>query len=194
MIIFLGNGNTNGLYADLINKSKKDKDIVVSCQYRFRVPKSLIESHTCVNIHYGRLPFYGGCNPVYWQIINGEKYAGVTLHYMDENFDTRDITDVELVPIENHTADEIYSMLESCGYDLFRRWYSKILDGTAPRIKQEVEKRKYYPASMVNWENAKKLHGLSSRQIQATHFEGKQYPIIDVNGRSYELRSYDNSL
>lgn len=173
MIIFLGNGNTNSLYSDLIKKSKKDRDIVVSCQYRFRVPESLLRSHICVNIHYGRLPKYGGCNPVYWQIINGEKYAGVTLHYMDKDFDTGDIIDVDLIPIGNMTADNVYSCLEYCGYELFKRWYQHIINETAPRIHQDVNDRNYYPASMVDWREVKNIKSLNDRAIQAVHFKGK---------------------
>ena len=37
------------------------------------------------------LPFYRGRNPINWAIINGEKFYGVTIHFVDKNIDTGDI-------------------------------------------------------------------------------------------------------
>ncbi len=43
------------------------------------------------NIHFGKLPKYGGSFPVFWQIKNQEKEGVLTVHQMDENFDTSQI-------------------------------------------------------------------------------------------------------
>jgi len=186
MIIFLGS-NYN-LYRDLINRSKPDADIVVSCQYPFRIPESLISSHACVNIHYGLLPYFAGCNPIYWQIKKSD-VAGVTLHYVDKDFDTGDIIATDSIPIGGMNADEVFDALEVVGVELFRFYYKQILDGTAPRQKQDLTKRAYYPKTAVNFEYAKDLSGLNDKDVRALHFHGKQYPTIDVGGRKYELRS-----
>jgi len=48
-------------------------------------------AHQTINLHFGLLPRYGGCYPITWSVLNGEKQAGSTLHYMEENFDEGDI-------------------------------------------------------------------------------------------------------
>lgn len=190
MIIFLGNNNTH-IYKDFINKSKNDKDIVVSCQYPFRIPESLLESHICVNIHYGKLPEYAGCNPIYWQIMNGND-AGVTLHYCDKDFDSGDIIDQWICPTGNVTADQLFRGLERQGLKLLEKWYDKIIDGTAPRKKQDLKRRRYYKKDAVNFSDTECF--LNDRKLRALHFEGKQYPTANINGIAYEIRSRNTCL
>ena len=188
MIIFLGNGRTLDLYSDVIESTKNTKDIVVSCQYPFLVPKSLLETHTCVNIHYGELPRYAGCNPVFWQVHN-DTFAGCTLHYMDEKFDRGDIIATDSFPIGKMTADEVYLELERRGKQLFMKYFGKILDGTAPRRKQDLSERVYYNKKETDFSRLKHIQELDDKRIRATHFRGKQYPTISVKGREYELRA-----
>ena len=52
MIIFLGTDRALKLYSNVISSSVDDNDIVLSCQYGYRIPQSLIKSHICVNVHY----------------------------------------------------------------------------------------------------------------------------------------------
>lgn len=187
MIIFLGNAHSHELYKDLIEKSKADKpDIVVSCQYPHKVPESLIKSHICVNIHYGILPYFAGCNPIYHQIIESDE-AGVTLHYMDENFDSGDIIRFYYFPIGNMTADEVYDACAIGGKELFEKYYHMILNATAPREPQNLSFRRYYPKTMVDFKNTLCNIGDKNR-IRALHFAGKQYPTIEIGKNVYELR------
>lgn len=187
MIIFLGNGNSLELYKDLVEQSKNDKpDIVVSCQYPFKVPESLLKSHICVNIHYGMLPEFAGCNPIYWQIKEGD-VAGTTIHYMEEKLDAGDVISRKNVPIGDMTANELYKVLACYGFALFKKAYPKILNNTAPRRKQDLKFRCYYPKNMVNFELVKSC--VKDQDVRAVHFEGKQYPVISIGGRDYEMRA-----
>jgi methionyl-tRNA formyltransferase len=188
MIIFLGSDQQ--MYSDIIGHSRNDRDIVVSCQYRFLVPKSLIASHTCVNIHYGILPMYGGMSPVYWQLMLGDE-AGVTLHYIDERFDTGDIIDIYRFPTCGKTADEVYAECRRGGKELLERRYQSIVDGTAPRTKQNPDARRYFSATDVDFSKtlvAEITDKSADRKVRALHFAGKQYPTIKLNETEYELR------
>ena len=40
-----------------------------------------------INRHSSFLPKYGGIYPIFWQLLNGEKKGGVTLHWIDERID-----------------------------------------------------------------------------------------------------------
>lgn len=191
MITFLGNGKNAHVYEDIIWRYRDSRDIVVSCQFPSLIPKAIVNSGIpIVNIHYGLLPLYRGVNPVYWQ-MRTSKEAGVTIHYVDDTFDTGDIIDTYSFPHCGHTADEVYKELEIRGAWLLNEWMDKILDGTANRTKQCGGK--YYKKDAVDWKTANKVHSPffppeDINQIFATHFEGKQYPEIEIGGRTFELR------
>lgn len=187
MIIFLGNGHSLKLYSNVIEQYKDTTpDIVVSCQYPHKVPESLLNSHTCINIHYGTLPFYAGCNPIYWQIMKDD-CAGVTLHYMDKNWDSGDVIDIRQIPIGDMTADELYESLAVVGLDLFKKYLPMILNGNAPRKKQDINYRRYYPKSLLDFNKEKYCSATDDKKVRAVHFKDKQLPIIKIGNREYEI-------
>jgi methionyl-tRNA formyltransferase len=57
------------------------------------LPKELLQltKDGFINLHPSKLPDYRGANPYSHVIINGEEQSAITLHFMDENFDTGDI-------------------------------------------------------------------------------------------------------
>lgn len=80
--------------SQLIEKIKKlDIDAAVVCSFNYKIPKVLLESvkDGFINVHPSMLPKYRGGNPYSRVIMNGETETGVTIHFMDEGFDTGDI-------------------------------------------------------------------------------------------------------
>lgn len=188
MITFLGNSHSLSLYEGVIKASKDDLDIVVSCQYPNKVPPAIVNNNICVNIHYGILPEFAGCNPIYWQMIKGNE-AGVTLHYMDNNFDSGSVIEIRKIPVHNLTADEVYEALAKLGLEMFKRHYKGILHDTAPRSPMKGN-RKYYNKTDVNFKEAKYIGKvfIDGQRVRALHFAGKQYPVVNIDGLDYELR------
>lgn len=190
MIIFLGNGPSLDLYKDFVHEKRNDSiDLVVSCQYPFLVPKSLLDTHICVNIHYGILPGFAGCNPIYWQLMKGDE-AGVTLHYMNEEFDTGEVIDTYKVDCSQMNAKELYDALAVKGLDLLKRYYNQIILGTAPRHKQDPDKIEYYYKHEADFGAVCK----TDREVRARFFPGKQYPKIERDGKTYEISRIKSSL
>ncbi len=68
-------------------------DIGVVCSYNYKLSKNFLSSTKMgyINCHPSLLPYYRGASPYFHIINNGEKISGITLHFMDENFDTGDI-------------------------------------------------------------------------------------------------------
>ncbi|MGH3856844.1 MAG: methionyl-tRNA formyltransferase [Pseudonocardiaceae bacterium] len=68
-------------------------DILVSSDWRTWVPPCVyrLAKHGAINIHDALLPKYGGFAPLNWALINGEPEVGVTVHFMNEEFDLGDI-------------------------------------------------------------------------------------------------------
>lgn len=54
------------------------------------------------NVHPGPLPAYRGADPIFHQIKNREKYAGVTIHKVDEGADTGEIVLQEKILLLPH--------------------------------------------------------------------------------------------
>lgn len=88
---------------DFVHKIRQlNADIAVVCSYNKKFPPELLKSVKggFVNCHPSLLPEYRGANPYSNVIINDEKETGVTLHFMDENFDTGNIIAQKAIPIE----------------------------------------------------------------------------------------------
>ncbi len=70
-----------------------DADLGVVASFNKKLPKELLQltKDGFINLHPSKLPDYRGGNPYSHVIINGEEESAITLHYMDENYDTGDI-------------------------------------------------------------------------------------------------------
>lgn len=70
-----------------------DADLAIVCSYNKKFPPEFLKTtkYGFVNCHPSYLPNYRGANPYSHVLINDEKEAGITLHFMDENFDTGNI-------------------------------------------------------------------------------------------------------
>lgn len=76
-------------------------DIAIVCSFNYKIPKILLETvkDGFINVHPSLLPKYRGANPYSAAIINGDLETGVTLHFMDEFFDTGDIIIQKKMPL-----------------------------------------------------------------------------------------------
>ncbi|BCJ54234.1 hypothetical protein Asp14428_57090 [Actinoplanes sp. NBRC 14428] len=65
-------------------------DLMVVYGFNWKLPASVlgVPRYGVVNIHTSLLPRYRGPAPVLWAIRNGDPEIGVTIHRMDERFDT----------------------------------------------------------------------------------------------------------
>lgn len=89
-----------------------DADIGVVCSYNVKLSKDFLNTTKMgyINCHPSALPNYRGACPYFHIVKNGEKVSAVTLHFMDENFDTGDIIYQEkfnLIP--NETSGTIFN-------------------------------------------------------------------------------------
>ena len=90
-----------------------------------------------INCHAGNLPFYRGRNVLNWVLINGEKYFGITVHYIDKNIDTGDIIVQKKYPI--NSKDNYNTLLKKCFREcpiLLNKALKKINNNTINPIKQ----------------------------------------------------------
>lgn len=88
---------------NFLNKIKSlNLDLIVCVNFDQILKKDIINLPNigCINTHASLLPKYRGRAPLNWAMINGEKYSGVTVHFIDEGIDTGDIILQEKIKID----------------------------------------------------------------------------------------------
>lgn len=114
-------------------------DLAVVCSFNYKVPKALLEcsKNGFVNVHPSLLPKYRGANPYSAVIINNEKMTGVTLHFMDESFDTGDIIAQEPLEISKfETMGTLFNRLNLLSVNLLLEVLREFELNPLSRIKQ----------------------------------------------------------
>lgn len=53
-----------------------------------------------INMHQGLAPFYRGCPSIFWELFNGEREVGLTVHFVESKVDTGDIILQRTVPLD----------------------------------------------------------------------------------------------
>lgn len=98
-----------------------------------------------LNCHAGRLPQYRGGSPLNWQILNGEKEAGVSVIRMDDGIDSGDVMAETLIPIE--AGDNIATLHEKAN-----ACFATLVVGAVNRLERgEIFGRRQDPAAATYW-------------------------------------------
>lgn len=142
--------------------------IIRACQ--FRLPRL-----GTLNIHKGKLPEYRGMPPAFWELWNGEKEVGITVHAVEEGLDTGPILLEDRVPIEPFsTPDGLRVRLDELGVRLMVEAVRRMRDGSADFRHQEG-KGKTYSRPTLKQERilAKRLKAQSlQRRVKNSVFAG----------------------
>lgn len=87
-------------------------DIGVVCSYNYKLSTDFLKTTKMgyINSHPSMLPKYRGAAPYFHIINNGEEKSGITLHFMDKNFDTGDIIyQKEFDLLKNETMGSLFN-------------------------------------------------------------------------------------
>lgn len=204
----VGVGSLGGYVSSL--RSLKP-DLIISLRGRTLVPPEVFEVAPVVNIHFGPLPRYGGCDPIFWQVRNGEESVGVTMHFMDEGFDTGPVlyrTSFNIKTIERPvtlfgntyvlqglTAWEAYIMAVNVGFAMFKIHFDNIVKGKLQQLSTSG-KPLYYRKGSVDYAQdrcydvvEKELFDEDlSNHIRAFYFPPCQYPVVRWGDREQEVQ------
>ncbi len=118
--------------------SLKPDLICVSCFPR-RMPLTILNLPPlgCLNVHPSLLPRFRGPAPLFWALRAGVRQTGVTVHFMDEQFDTGDVALQRPFPLpDGATHAELETSLAKMGGDLLVEALQKLTAGTLPRQPQ----------------------------------------------------------
>ena len=91
--------------------SVHNPDFIVVAAYGLLLPKSVLQTAPCINLHASLLPKYRGASPIQSAILNGDKYTGVTSMLMDEGLDTGDILAWDYTEVGNKMSIDLFNEL-----------------------------------------------------------------------------------
>ncbi len=107
-------------------------DLVVLSGFLLKVPESMVKAfpHAIVNIHPALLPKFGGKgmygDRVHEAVVaSGEKESGITIHYIDENYDQgTTIFQAKCEVLPTDTPHDVATKVHALEY----QWFPKILE------------------------------------------------------------------
>lgn len=172
-------------------------DIAFVCSYNFLLPKELYEIPKLgtLNFHPSLLPDYRGANPYFHVLNNNEKETGITMHFMDETFDTGDIVKQIKIPImENDTMGSLFNRMNEATAQLCVETIERIeKKEILPRIPQnKTENYKKAPKIFsgtndvkINWNQSIKdierfVRALNPFFGAVSFFNGKEIKFWEV--------------
>ncbi len=130
----------------------KNADIAIVASFNKKFPKVLLESAKLgfVNSHPSLLPLYRGGNPYFYPIINKDPQTGITLHFMDEAFDTGDIVFQKEVPLSPcETMGTIFNRTNFMFAQVHVDMISHLEQGNELQRKPQDKTGKYPVADMI---------------------------------------------
>lgn len=129
--------------------SEQNIDLILVASFTEIIKENIINNipnKSIINFHPSLLPKYRGPSPVRWVLINGEKYTGVTVHFLTKEIDAGDIILQEKIKI--YDKDDCGSLLRKVA-NLSGKMANKIiqifLDNDYSKIiKQDINLGTYY--------------------------------------------------
>lgn len=145
-------------------------DIIFSLYYRLILKQEILDipGLGAINVHPGFLPRDRGPAPSLWNVLNGDEYAGSTMHYMLEQVDAGDIIDQDRIKVGEMTGYELNVKLMNLGTSIFERNFESIMNGNNTRAPQDHTQATYTlqfakHLRYLSWDNPERV----CRQIRA---------------------------
>ena len=148
---------------DLSFCKQKGIEFIISYGYRYRIAKDILDylPGKVINLHISYLPYARGAHPVFWSIFESS-ITGVSIHLVDEGFDTGNILFQKEVDYsrEEDTFLSIYKKMQFEIEKLFRMNWKYLRNSqnngwpqqgeSTSHNKYEIEEMKKYLPNM--WE------------------------------------------
>ena len=169
----------------LVDIYKIKELIFISIEFEKIININKFRSKELFNFHFSLLPKYRGCHTNFFQIYNGEKISGVTLHKIDHGIDTGSIIDNMKFKLKiNTNAYENYLNLMKFSLKLLIKNFKIILKKTYTEKKQNHSRGSYYPRNSVDYKKMKffelkKIKIKDFNKIKAFIFPPIQLPILN---------------
>ena len=119
----------------VLNMLKDEADFIILAGFLWKIPQNIIDAFPdkIINIHPALLPKYGG-KGMYGMhvheavVANNETTSGITIHYVNENYDEGAIIfqeNFEVLPTDN--ADDVAAKIHTLEYKNFPKIIEKVI-------------------------------------------------------------------
>lgn len=88
----------------------------------------------CINLHSGKAPEYRGAAPGFWELYNGEREVGITIHRVEAKLDAGSILLQECFPLDPAPAGDPLAYLGDYRRDVLRPEGTRLLVEAVRRI------------------------------------------------------------
>jgi len=120
---------------DVLNFLKENTDYVILAGFLWKIPTKIIEAfpNKIINIHPALLPKYGGKGMYGMHVHNAvvenkENQTGITIHYVNENYDEGAIIFQKSFDIlERDTPDDVAQRIHILEYEYFPKIIEKVI-------------------------------------------------------------------
>ncbi|GFP18955.1 methionyl-tRNA formyltransferase [Candidatus Hakubella thermalkaliphila] len=129
-------------------------DLIVVYGHRIlKRPIFEIPREGAINLHHGKVPYYRGGPPCFWELYHQEKTVGVTVHYIDAGLDTGDIILQKEIPIDTcDTLESLRDKIYPLGVEMLVQAINLIKEGKVRAVPQDRSKGKTYSAPTIKQE------------------------------------------
>jgi len=175
---------------ELYAEPPEDVDVVISFLFwkLIREPLVSLGRIGCLNFHPAPLPDLRGLGGYNVAILEGMREWGVSCHFVDENFDTGDLVEVERFPMDPDSATAFSLDLESQErlFGLFQRVMRKAMAG------DELPRTPQGPGRYVDADEFERLRRVQpgddlDRKLRAFWYPPHAGAVVEVNGRDMTL-------
>ena len=178
--------------ADLHESPPEDLDLVISFLFwkRIREPLLSLGRLGCLNFHPAPLPDLRGLGGYNVAVLEGMSEWGVSCHFVDAEFDTGDLVEVERFPIDPDSATAFSIDLESQErmFELFTRVIGRAHAGEALPRTPQGEGRYVTRADFEALRRVKPGDDLD-RKLRAFWYPPHPGAVVEVDGRELTLVS-----
>jgi len=132
-------------FLDELRSLGTDVIVSVSCPQIFRRPLIEVPAEGCLNVHGALLPQYRGILPSFWMLANGERRAGVSVYFVNEQIDAGDLCAQRAFDVSpDETLDEFLTRSKRIAAELVLQALADIECGTVERRRLDLSQGSYY--------------------------------------------------
>jgi len=132
-------------FLDELRSLATDVVVSVSCPQIFKSPLIELPAKGCLNVHGALLPQYRGVLPSFWMLANGERRAGVSVYFVNEQIDAGDLCAQRAFDVLPHESlHEFLLRSKAIAAELVLQALADIERGTVERRRLDLSQGSYY--------------------------------------------------
>ena len=144
---------------DIEELSKENYDLIISAAYPYKIPV-VSSMPPCINVHPSLLPNGKGPWPLPLIILKDLNVSGVTIHKINEEFDSGDILIQESFKVdENENLETLSCKVQICANKLLLKLvndFSHYWDNSKPQSKGEYWRMPTFDDRQLDWNKSVK--------------------------------------